>query len=102
MAGLGYHVRSNAKGAVIVKGSDGKEVDYPEFILIMTYFNVWKRDSPHLKVSRPVEDICPYSFAFTNHHRYFSNQAFGQLGTSNADGSNNEEDNDEEGNTMEM
>ncbi len=27
MAGLGYHVKSNAKGAVIIEGVDGKEVD---------------------------------------------------------------------------
>jgi hypothetical protein len=102
MAGLGYHVRSNAKGAVIIEGVDGKEVDYAEFVSLATYFSVWKRDFPHLKISRPVEDICPYCFAFTNRHRYLSNRAFGRLDTGNDVGDDNEEDNDDEGNMMEM
>ena len=81
---------------------DGKEIDYVEFVLIATYFNVWKRDSPHLKVSQPVEDICPYCFAFTNCHRYLSNHLFGQLGTGYDNGNDSKEDNDEEGDLMEI
>ncbi len=54
---------SNAKGAinVIEDGNEGKE-----FVLLRTYFDFWKRDYPHLKISRLVEDICPYCFAFSN------------------------------------
>ena len=61
MDGLGYQVRSNAKGAINVEevGDKGKEFD-----LLQTYFDFWKREYPHLKVSRPVKDICPNCFAF--------------------------------------
>ena len=56
------------------------------------------------KLWRYVEDICPYCFAFTNCHRYLLNHAFGPLVTSNGYGNNNhnKEDNDEEGNMMEI
>ncbi len=98
MAGLGYHVRSNAKGAVIIE-----RVENAEFVSITTYFNVWKRDSPHLKFSWPVEDIGPYCFAFTNGHRYLSNCAFGQMGTvDDNEGNDDMEDNDEGGDLMEI
>jgi hypothetical protein len=51
MDGLGYRVRSNAKGAINVEevGDEGKE-----FVSLRTYFDFWKREYPHLKISRPV------------------------------------------------
>ncbi len=65
--GLGYRVQSNAKGDINVKevGDKGKE-----FVLLQTFFDFWKREYPHLKISRPVEDFCPYCFAFLNQHRH--------------------------------
>jgi hypothetical protein len=70
---LGYRVRSNAKGAISVKevGDNGKE-----FVSLQTYFDFWKSEYPHLKISRPVEDICLYCFAFSNWHRYLASHSY--------------------------
>jgi hypothetical protein len=38
---------------------------------------MWKHNFPNLKVSRPVEDICPYCYAFANRHRYLANRSYG-------------------------
>jgi hypothetical protein len=59
MAGNGYKVRSNQKGAIIVEaGAEGGEREGKESIVsIATYFNFWKREYPHLKICRPAEDI---------------------------------------------
>ena len=75
MAGFQVTVRSNAKGATIVEGAEGNVVDKALFFSISTYFYFWKRNFPQLKISRPVEDICPYCFAFTNRHRFLVDHA---------------------------
>jgi hypothetical protein len=54
MALLGYIVQTTATGAFIVMGEDGQEVDTGEYCFFPTYFNLWKRDFPDLKVSQPV------------------------------------------------
>jgi hypothetical protein len=77
MALLGYVVRTTAMGAYIVTGEDGKEVDAGEYCSFPTYFNLWKRDFPDLKVSQPVEDICKDCYAFANRHRYLANHTMG-------------------------
>ncbi len=51
-----------------------------------TYFTLWKRDFPDLKVSRPVEDICKDCYAFANRHRYLANHT---MGCGNDDGNGN-------------
>jgi hypothetical protein len=63
---LGYVVWMTAMGPYIVMGEDGKEVDAGEYCSFPTYLNLWKRDFPDLKVSRLVEDICKYYYAFAN------------------------------------
>jgi hypothetical protein len=73
MALLGYIVRTTAMGAFIVSGEDNKEVDAGEYCSFPTYFNLWKRDFPELKVSWPMEDICKDCYAFANCHRYLTN-----------------------------
>ena len=75
MAGFQVKVRSNAKVATIVEGAEGNDVDKAQFVSMSTYFYFWKRNFPQLKISRPVEDICPYCFAFTNRHRFLANHA---------------------------
>ncbi len=77
MALLGYIVQTMAMGAITVTGEDGKEVDAGEYCSFPTYFDLWKRDFPDLKVSRPVEDICMDYYAFANHHRYLANHTMG-------------------------
>ncbi len=67
-------MRSNTKGAISVEevGDKGKK-----FVSLRTYFDFWKREYPHLKISRPVEDICPYCFAFSNRHIYLARHVDG-------------------------
>jgi hypothetical protein len=77
MALLGYVVQTMAMGAITVTGEDGEEVDAGEYCSFPTYFDLWKRDFPDLKVSRPVEDICMDYYAFANHHRYLANHTMG-------------------------
>jgi hypothetical protein len=40
-------------------------------------------------VSRPVKDICPYCYAFANHHRYLANCSCRRGIDGGNDGSNN-------------
>ena len=54
------------------KGEGGKEVKNDDFVSFTSYFSKWKKDSPQLKVSRPVKDICTYCFTFANSHRYLA------------------------------
>jgi hypothetical protein len=74
---LGYNVRRMGTGKLIVEREDGNEVDSGEFVTFPTYFYKWKRDFPNLKVSRQVEDICLYCYAFANCHRYLANCSYG-------------------------
>jgi hypothetical protein len=89
MALLGYVVRTTAMGAFIVMGEDGKEVDAGEYCSFPTYFNLWKRDFPDLKVSWSMEDICNDCYAFANHHRYLANHT---MGRNDDDGDGNSDD----------
>ena len=72
MALLGYNVRSLPNGETVVEGEDGEEVNSANYVSLKTYCYTWKRDYPSLKVSRPVEDICQYCYAFANQHRYLA------------------------------
>jgi hypothetical protein len=70
MASLDYNISSTAQGGLIVTGVGGKAVDSREYVSLTTYYYKWKQLYPHLKVSRPAEDICQYCYAFCNRHRY--------------------------------
>jgi len=76
MASLDYNVSSTAQGGLIVMGVGGKAVDSREYVSLTTYYYKWKQLYPHLKVSRPAEDICQYCYAFCNRHRYLANHSF--------------------------
>ncbi len=89
MALLEYVVRTTAMGAFIVTGEDSKEGDAGEYCSFPTYFNLWKRDFPDLKVSRPVEDICKDCYAFANHHRYPNHTMGHDDDDGNGDGNSN-------------
>ena len=90
MASLGYSVRSTAVGVLIVERLTGEREDEPvdtnDFVSFPTYYYKWKNSFPKLKVSKPVEDICPYCYAFANRHRYLANRALGR---------DNDDDNDD-------
>ncbi len=94
-------------------GDDFNEVDAGEYCSFPTYFNLWKRDFPDLKVSQPVEDICKDCYAFANHHRYVANYKMGcndddgdsdgnnsSNGERSSDGRSNEGSNDDGSNNF--
>ena len=86
MASLDYNVSSTAQGGLIVTGVGGKAVDSRAYVSLTTYYYKWKQLYPHLKVSRPAEDICQYCYAFCNRHRYLANHSlFGVGGDGNED-----------------
>ena len=53
MASIGYKVRTTAVEVAIVEGVEGKPIDKTKYVLYPTYFYVWKKSFPNLKVSRP-------------------------------------------------
>jgi hypothetical protein len=74
MSRLGYNVYCKPNGAIVVEHiDDGEDNDPCEYVSFKTYCNKWKQDYPHLKVSRPVEDICQYCYVFAHRHRYLAN-----------------------------
>ena len=75
MASIGYKVRTTGVGVAIVEGVEGKPIDKSEYVSYPTYFYVWKKSFPNLKVSRPAEDICAYCYAFANRHRYLASHS---------------------------
>ena len=70
MALLGYtKMCSTASGAFILgEQEDGEVLDFGNFATFPTYYYKWKTSFPKLKVSKPVEDICAYCYAFANCH----------------------------------
>jgi len=77
LASSGYtNVRSTASGAFILgEREDGEAVDSGDFVSFPTYYYKWKTSFPKLKVSKPIEDICAYCYAFANRHKYLANRA---------------------------
>ncbi len=80
MASSGYtNVRTTALGAFILgEREDGEAVDSGNFVTFPTYYYNRKTSFPKLKVSKPVEDICVYCYAFANRHKYLANRAIGR------------------------
>ncbi len=63
-------------------------------MLVFRHTIISGRHFPQLKVSKAVEVICQYCYAFANHHRYLSNSAL----RSDSDGTDDNEGSDEEDN----
>ena len=74
MTMLGYEVCCKVIGAMMVVGQNGKPVEHG-YLSFTSYYNLWKSNFLHLKVSRPIEDICQYCFVFANRHRYLANHS---------------------------
>ena len=91
---LGYNVRTSGSGVSIVEREDGKDIDRDDFVSFPTYFYTWKSKFPKLKVSKPVEDICQYCYAFANRHKYLANRSLRQ-------GDDGDDGNDDGGNDFE-
>ena len=68
---LGYSITTFNDGNYKV-GSWSGEVgeDAAPYVSLPTFYNVWKCDFAHIKVSRPTEDMCTLWFQFMNHHKY--------------------------------
>jgi len=95
MASIGYKVRTNAVGVAIAEGVEGKPIDNSEYVSYPTYFYVWKKSFPNLKVSRPAEDICAYCYAFANRHRYLASHSLATRTPENGDADKSDVDEDE-------
>ena len=54
--------------------NDEEQRDYVTF---PTYWSKWKTLYPHMKVSRPAEDICGYCYTFATRHRILSSRQSG-------------------------
>jgi hypothetical protein len=86
-------VRSTASGAFILgEREDGEVVDSSDFVTFPTYYYLWKTSFPKLKVSKPIEDICAYCYAFANRHKYLANRAIGR-GDDGGDDDEGDDDN---------
>ena len=66
---LGWDTEVTANGIVkrTWKGDVGMEV---EVVHLKTYHRFWKTHYPHIKVSKPSEDICGLCFSFANRHKF--------------------------------
>jgi hypothetical protein len=45
-----------------------------DFVTFLAYWSKWKTLYPHMKVSRPAEEICGYCYTFANKHQILSSQ----------------------------
>ena len=69
---LGYSAKPNASGTVAVTWDDNNMDDAPTYVSLSTYVTMWRHHYPHLKVSRPAEDICEMCYRFANRHRHLA------------------------------
>jgi hypothetical protein len=100
MASIGYKVRTTGVGVAIVEGVEGKPIDKSEYVSYPTYFYVWKKSFPNLKVSRPAMDICAYCYAFANRHRYLASHSLAtRVPEDGEDSDNSDVDDEDEGAT---
>ena len=77
LAGLGFKYEPNSDGtyttsaleadieAEVVVGDNTKK-----FLHFSTFFRIWKRDYPTLKVSKPIQDICEQCFCFAHRSKF--------------------------------
>jgi hypothetical protein len=58
---LGYKITVGPNGSLTVDEEDAANANgEPDFVPFSTYWTKWKTLYPHMKVSRPAEDICSY------------------------------------------
>jgi len=69
-------------------------VDSGDFVSFPTYYYKWKTSfpNPKLKISKPIENICAYYYAFANRHKPLANRAMGR-GDDGSDGDEEDDDN---------
>jgi len=84
----GFDVKVNPDGTFKTTPTAG--VQQKPFVSIATYYNIWKRDYDHIKVSRPVEDICALCYQFAHRAKYMT-----CLGVSHNSNNVNDDDNED-------
>jgi hypothetical protein len=82
MESLGYTVTVCPNGTLTVVEEDSTtntndEEQCRAYVNLRTYWRQWKRLYPHMKVSRPAEEICGYCYTFANRHRILSSRQSG-------------------------
>ncbi len=72
---LGYKVTVGPHRSLTVDKEDAANANCEQdFVTFSTYWSKWKILYPHMKVSRPAEDICSYCYTFANKHRILSSR----------------------------
>ena len=66
----GYKVIVCETGAVSVAWDDKNNEERLSYVSLSTYFRIWKRDYPQLKVSHLSEDLCGMCVQLQNRHHY--------------------------------
>eukprot|EP00986_Skeletonema_menzelii_P003308 scaffold991_cov81-Skeletonema_menzelii.AAC.1 len=65
----GYEVqRTDGRGIMTIKPVPSET--QKNYVSIFKYYYFWKEKYPHLKISKPAEDICNLCFQFANRHKY--------------------------------
>ena len=75
MSSIGYDVElTDDAGKYRVKPATSwtGAADKP-YVSLCTFYRIWQRDYPHLKISKPVEDICLLCFQFAHRHKSLAN-----------------------------
>lgn len=69
--GLGYDIETANDGNYEVTQcqTDSNE-PLVSYVSLMTFYAIWKRDYPHVKVSRQSEDTCSLCDQFANRHKF--------------------------------
>lgn len=70
---LGYDMKTfNDGNYKVVHRGVGKLQPY---VQLSTFYNIWKRDYGHIKVSRAAEDICEQCHRFAHRHNFMRHQS---------------------------
>jgi hypothetical protein len=65
---LGYDITTYGDGSYKVD-FHGEGEEHP-YVTLSTFYNIWKRDFGHIKVSKAVEDICKKCYQFSQCHKF--------------------------------
>ena len=70
MDGLGYEVEFCGSGSYRVHWKGADDAEQPRYVQMTTFYNIWKRDYPHVKVSRAVKDTCVLCYQLAHRHNF--------------------------------
>lgn len=73
MEGIGWKVIGQDNGNYTVERID-ETVPELKYVSLSAFYRIWHRDYPHIKVSRPIEDICDQCFIFSQRYKFLSSR----------------------------